>query len=259
VITERRRPPSRTADAFPHIAVAAVTPEVDAGRFPITRVVGGTVAVGADVFKEGHDLLRARVRYRGPGTEVWSYAPLAHDVATDRWRGAFAVDAVGRWTYTVEAWTDLFGTWRSGLAKKVAAGQEVGVELLEGAQFVERTTRPLRAGEARRALEEFGRVVGDTAATQEIRVAAALAPELLALMEEHFPPEDLTAYARELAVTVDRPAAAFAAWYEFFPRSEGSTPEGRHGTFAASERGKNSYHAANAARSRSTVTASSRG
>jgi hypothetical protein len=60
-------------------------------------------------------------------------------------------------------------------------------------------------------------------------VEAALAPELLGFMEAHFPPADLTAHRRELPITVDRARAAFASWYEFFPRSEGSTAgDARH-------------------------------
>ena len=38
-----------------------------------------------------------------------------------RWAGEFEVDRSGRWEYTIEAWTDVFGTWRDELARKVAA------------------------------------------------------------------------------------------------------------------------------------------
>jgi starch synthase (maltosyl-transferring) len=123
---------ARNAASFPAVIVAGVTPSVEGGRYAAKRVVGDVVRVGADVFKDGHDQLRARVRYRGPADEAWRTAPLAYDAAEDRWEGEFAVDAVGAWRFTVEAWTDTFGTWRGGLAKKVAAGQDVAVELLEG-------------------------------------------------------------------------------------------------------------------------------
>ena len=235
MITERRRPP-RPADELAHITIEGVTPEIDAGRFAAKRTVGQRCAVAADVYKDGHDALRARVRFRGPGADGWSYAPLAYDFAADRWHGDFALDAVGRWTFTVEAWTDQFGTWRRGLEKKVGAGQQVEVELLEGAELVERTTRRMRFGDVRKRLEAAARALRDPALGADARVEAALAPDLLELMDAHFPPADLTAYARELAVTVERERAAFAAWYELFPRSEGSTAEGRHGTFADAER-----------------------
>ena len=228
--TDRRRVPS-SPDSFAHITIEGVTPEVDAGRFAAKRVVGRPCEVGADIFKDGHDLLRARVRYRAPGADAWSYAPLAYDAAADRWSGSFPLDAIGRWSFTVEAWTDQFGSWRSRVEKKSAAGQHVDVELLEGAELVDRATRRMRFGEARKQLEAHGRTLRDAALAPAARVETALAPALRDLMDAHAPPADLTTYLRELPVTVERERAAFAAWYELFPRSEGSTADGRHGTF----------------------------
>jgi starch synthase (maltosyl-transferring) len=215
--------------------VANVTPAVDGGRFAAKRVTGESCTVGADVFREGHDLLRARVRYRGPADETWRNAPMALDPTTDRWTGAFPVDAVGRWSFTVEAWTDEFGTWVQRLEKRVAAQQpEVLVELIDGARQVLRAARRAPFGSPRRALEAAAATLGDEARPLDERVAVALSPALLAHMEAHAPPSDLTSYDRELPLLVERPRAAFASWYEFFPRSASPEP-GRHGTFADAE------------------------
>ncbi len=233
-----RRSPS--APTFPPIIISGITPEVDGGRFMAKRIVGDTVTVAANVFKDGHDTLRARVRYRGPtngpssdGAE-WRTAPMRYDDATDRWTGQFAVDTMGTWCYTVEAWTDTFGTWRSGLQKKVDAGQDVTVELLEGSRLVDAAARRTRFGAARRGLDAAAKALGDVDAGQPARVEAALAPELRALMTEHAPAADLTPYARELSLLVERPRAGFAAWYEFFPRSATDDPA-VHGTFERAE------------------------
>jgi starch synthase (maltosyl-transferring) len=51
------------------------------------------------------------------------------------------------------------------------------------------------------------------------------------LMARVAPRTNLTRYGRELQVWVDRPRAAFSAWYEMFPRSQ-SGDANRHGTFA---------------------------
>src|SRR5688500_17562658 len=137
-----RRTSARPPAAFPRLVVANVTPAVDGGRFAAKRVTGERCAVGADVFREGHDLLRARGRYRGPADDTWRTAPMVHDPKTDRWAGAFPVDAVGRWSFTVEAWTDEFGTWLQRLEKRVAAQQpEVAVELIDGSRQVLRAAR----------------------------------------------------------------------------------------------------------------------
>jgi starch synthase (maltosyl-transferring) len=230
---ERSRP-ARANAGLPQIAIEHVTPEVDGGRFAAKRVQGEMVEVGANVFRDGHDILRARVRYRRPGSREWETAPLAYDQDDDRWHGGFTADAIGRWTFTVDAWTDTFATLHRKLTKKVEAGQEVVVELQEAALLARDAAREAPAGDGRRKLEAYAATLGDEAQGGAARLQAATAPELLALMEAYHPPEDLTTYARELPLYVDRERAAFAAWYEFFPRSASPVP-GQHGTFADAE------------------------
>src|SRR3954470_14885735 len=96
--TDRRSNPRRVE----HLLIECVTPELDAGRYPVKRVVGDVVTVGADIVQEGHDHVAARLIYKGPGDDTWSTAPLAFDYDGDRWTGAFTVDRIGRWTYSVE-------------------------------------------------------------------------------------------------------------------------------------------------------------
>jgi starch synthase (maltosyl-transferring) len=240
VNVERRKVERRRSEgALPRLFIECVTPELDAGRFPVKRVVGELCAVGADIVKDGHDLLAARIRYRTPDEAEWRFAPLTFDYNSDRWYGSFPLDRVGQWFFTVEAWTDLFGTWQSELGKKVQAGQDVSSELLEGAQLVDDAARGARFGEARAKLKALATRLrateADASVAMEERVRVALDPGLLELVEAHFRPRDLTTYPRELAVTVDRERARFAAWYEMFPRSQSPTP-GAHGTFTDAER-----------------------
>jgi starch synthase (maltosyl-transferring) len=48
------------------IVIQYPAPAIDDGRFPAKRCVGDRVGVFADIFRDGHDVLRAAVRYRGP-------------------------------------------------------------------------------------------------------------------------------------------------------------------------------------------------
>jgi starch synthase (maltosyl-transferring) len=116
-----RRPPAP-------VVIECVRPELDAGRYPVKRVVGDAFEVRADILKDGHDLLSARIRYSGPADDEWRTVPMHYEQNADQWVGGFKVDRAGRWLYTVEAWTDRFGTWRSELQKKVGAGQDVSSE-----------------------------------------------------------------------------------------------------------------------------------
>jgi starch synthase (maltosyl-transferring) len=233
-----------------HITIECVTPELDGGRYPVKRVVGDVAWIGADIFRDGHDQLAARVVYRGPADKQWRATPLTFDFDSDRWYAPLTLDQLGRWTFTVEAWTDAFGTWRDGLKKKFDAGQDVELELREGAAIVKSAARRLKAGTTRAMILQTSTILEDPEqASVEKKVRRAMSPELAALMHEHYRPNDLTRYGRELTVIVDQPKARFSSWYEFFPRSsrsasdsearspersEGASrlPEPRHGTFA---------------------------
>ena len=95
------------------ITIECVSPDVQAGRFPAKRVVGDICEVGADIYKDGHDLLAARVRYEAPDGRCGT-TQMTYDPDHDRWTGSFALDRIGRWSFIVDAWTDRFATWRSG-------------------------------------------------------------------------------------------------------------------------------------------------
>ena len=213
----------------PRLLIEHIHPCVDGGRYAAKSAVGDEVVVTATVYREGHDLLRGRVRYRAPGEREWRTAAMSYDVDLDRCRGGFTVDVVGRWSFTVEAWTDRFETWRGDLAKKVSAGQDVGPDLLEGAELVEQAAGAARGADAQR-LQVTAALLRDRANSAD-GAAAALDPELALLMAKALPPADLTRYPLELPLMADRPRAAFAAWYEMFPRSQTTDPR-RHGTFA---------------------------
>jgi len=242
-VATRKSDRRTSARRLEYIVIECVTPEVDGGRYPVKRVAGDIVSVGADLIKDGHDLLAARVLFKGPGDSDWSTAKMQFDFDSDRWFGEFPVDRLGAWTFTVEGWTDVFATWRSALKKKVAAGQDVSTELMEGAALARSAAGGVRFGPARASLLQTAKLLEDRRDTAlEMRIQRALDDELLALMDEHYRPADLTRYRRELSVTVDRERARFAAWYEMFPRSQiaplpmsdSETPaaDTRHGTFA---------------------------
>ena len=124
---------------------------LDDGRFPIKRTSGETSSVTADVFADGHDSLAGVLKYRH-GT-AWTEVPLTPG-DNDSWGASFTVTELGEYEYTVEAWIDRFGSWLKGLVAKADAGQDVGSELLEGAELIQQrgvesgssrtTTRPAR-------------------------------------------------------------------------------------------------------------------
>ncbi|HEY6726008.1 MAG TPA: maltotransferase domain-containing protein, partial [Polyangiaceae bacterium] len=113
------RPPPFEAGAPPRVWIEGIEPTVDAGAFPVKRVLNDVVQVGADIFKDGHDLIAARVLYRVTGAAEFEHAPMRFDYDADRWFASFSVDRIGPWEFTVEAWPDAFGTWLSDLQKRM--------------------------------------------------------------------------------------------------------------------------------------------
>lgn len=87
------------------VAIEAVVPEVDAGRFPIKRIVGDEVVVEADVFADGHEPVRAVLLYRHERDRNWMEVPM-EPLGNDRWRARFPVTELGTYVYTVEGWMD---------------------------------------------------------------------------------------------------------------------------------------------------------
>ena len=142
-----------------HIAIQNVSPQVDGGRRRAKAVVGDTVHIEADILRDGPDVLGAVIRYKSAGDARWNESPLLEGL-NDRWSGHFQPTAVGVCRYTIEAWTDRFATWRRDLSKKVEAGQDVGVELEEGAILLEAHVRAVPRDQ-RKAVLEASRCYGN--------------------------------------------------------------------------------------------------
>ncbi|MBI2392170.1 MAG: alpha-1,4-glucan--maltose-1-phosphate maltosyltransferase [Deltaproteobacteria bacterium] len=217
-------------DGRRRVLIEHVRPEIDGGRFPIKRVVGDRVDIEADVFVDGHDVLAVRLLYAEEGAPFVEVPMVAR--GNDVFAASFAVPRCGRYRYTVEAWVDAFATFRHGLMKKVAAGQDVRVELLDGGRLVA-AAAARAAGEDQHLLAALARELEGELGTMQERAARVLDEPIAAAIARH-PDRSLSPrHARELSVVVDPPEARFSSWYEFFPRSCGRDA---HGTFADAER-----------------------
>jgi len=211
------------------VVIENVAPLVDGGRYPVKREVGMVLEVSADIFKEGHEVLRAFLKYRRADESVWRETPMRF-VDNDRWAGAFTPSDNARYLYTIEAMADAFRSWLADLAKRVEAGQDVASELKEGVALVRAAAGRATAEDAAALTAWVGRI--EKSPAQPAAVALAQDPALAALMDRHLDRADATWNEREYELVVDRERARFAAWYEFFPRSGVA---GRHGTFGDAE------------------------
>jgi starch synthase (maltosyl-transferring) len=205
------------------IPVTDVRPTVDCARWPAKAAVDETVPVVATVFREGHDAVAANVVVVDPSGQPRPFLrmrKLPDRGYTDRWAADFVVDAEGLWHFTVEGWSDPIGTWRHDAAIKIPLGQDVELVCEEGAQLHERAAAEAPKA-SRPALLKAVQALRDADRNPEDRIAAALDEDLVALVDAH-PVRELVSAGEPLPLLVERKRAAFSAWYEFFPRSEGA-------------------------------------
>ena len=215
----------------PRLAIEAPSPCVDNGRFPVRRLVGSVVDVEADIIGDGHDKLAAMLRWQEPGADAWHETPMRL-INNDRWTAGFPLHKLGHHRYVVQAWRDHFATFTDELAKKHAAGVPTRLELQEGAELVAATAKSAGAAFAGR----FAPLLKQLAQpSEEVRRTVLLSPEAAALMRDADPRPFPVAMERPALVQAERSGAAFASWYEVFPRSL-SDDEGRHGTFSDVQR-----------------------
>jgi starch synthase (maltosyl-transferring) len=212
---------ARAAALWPRIAIEAVNPSVDGGRFPVKRVTGEHVEVSADIICDGHDKLGVVLAWRAADEDVWQEVAMAN-LGNDRWAASFPLTRLGRHEFTVVAWKDQFATFSDELEKKHAAGVPLALELEEGRTLL------LRAGAHDATLRVLAERLASADETE--RLAALRDPDTRARMVAADPRPHAVRHQPAIPVDAERRAARFASWYELFPRSQTSDPQ-RHGTF----------------------------
>jgi starch synthase (maltosyl-transferring) len=217
-------------DGRRRVVIEALSPAVDAGRFPIKRTVGETVAVEVDAFVDGHDSLRCMLLSRRVGDGDWRETEMT-PLGNDRWGAEFVVSELGEYEYTACAWVDAFRTWRHDV-KRWQAAEDVATSLQVGAAVLAEVAARAGGADAKRLRRWRDRLVGDE--TLEQRHVLALDPELAALADRYPDRRFATTCEPALRVGVDPVLARFGAWYELFPRSV--LGDGNHGTLADVER-----------------------
>ena len=226
------------------ITIEHVSPQIDAGRYAVKREVGDTMDVVCSIFKDGHDLIKAVILCRLADSNEWWETPMTevnHGLA--QWYGQLWFGTNARYIYTIEAWVDEYGTWLDGTTKKLEAGQDISLELVEGADMVRKTVERLktikdvRDEDARKAdLALLQDALKRFDENEDMYQCAniLMGNDVSEAMDRWPDREKATRYDRELEVYVDRERARFGAWYEMDVRSQGSVP-GVHGTFKDAE------------------------
>ncbi|MGV4886527.1 maltotransferase domain-containing protein, partial [Streptomyces viridosporus] len=176
----------KTTRAVGRIPVRDVRPSVDCGRRPAKAVVGETFEVTATVFREGHDAVAANVVLRDPEGRPGPFTPMRELApGTDRWGAEVTAGAPGLWTYTVEGWGDPITTWRRTATIKVPAGIDTGLVLEEGADLYERAAAGVPQDDGQAVVLAAARTLRDGSLPCATRLAAALTPQVAAVLARY--------------------------------------------------------------------------
>ncbi len=216
-------PPER-GTAFGRIPVTKVSPVIEGGAYPAKASVGEAIPIRATVFREGHDAVNASVVLTDPsGRERIEPMHPTTPLGFDWWAAEVTLETEGAWTFRVEGWDDPWETWVHNAEIKIPAGIDVGLVCTEGkALFHAAAERADAAGEAEDAeLLRDAAVALDSAQQVEDRLEDVLGEEVRDAMAVHGP-RLLVSPSPDYPIFVDRQAALYASWYEFFPRSQGA-------------------------------------
>ena len=214
------------------VLIEDVQPLVEGGRFYIKRVQGEAVNVSADIFADSHDYIRATVRYKHESEKDWSEVEM-NKYLNDLWKATFKPEKIGFYEYQVHGWIDHFLTWYAGFRKKVIAGNNVEVELLEGAEIAAALIKKNRRKADKEALKTLKTLLSDKDKTEEA-INHVMNPDFVHFVKQYTFKQNHSS-SDKYKVAVERTKSLFSTWYEFFPRSTSETP-GQHGTFKDCER-----------------------
>ena len=228
---------------FGRINVMDITPAEERGIFPARVELGEPFEMTAQVFIEGRTKVGATAIVRNPrGKETMRRAMTCINPGLDRWTvmvkcgehsdlkpwedGYAAVKRqLGEWTVTIEGWEDTYVSWLHDTRIKVRVMDDVDNALNSGAELLARWAATPDAGltaRDRKTLEKAAETMADQTLSAEDRLAAGDNPTIAALHETH-PLRDGISPSQPQRFKVERPKSSFAAWYQFFPRSEGAT------------------------------------
>ena len=228
---------------FGRINVMDITPAEERGIFPARVELGEPFEMTAQVFIEGRTKVGVTAIVRNPrGKETMRRAMTCVNPGLDRWTvmvkcgehsdlkpwedGYAAVKRqLGEWTVTIEGWEDAYVSWLHDARIKVRVMDDVDNTLNSGAELLARWAETPDTGltaRDRKTLEKAAETMADQTLSAEDRLAAGDNPTIAALHETH-PLRDGISPSQPQRFKVERPKSSFAAWYQFFPRSEGAT------------------------------------
>lgn len=201
------------------LVIDDIRPTTPLATHPAKAVVGERIQVSADIFKEGHDVIASRFRWRKEPKGSWSNCDM-NFIENDRFEGFFTPSSLGCVQFIVQAWTDRFASWSKSTLAKIQDSQDVSVDLQDGILLLEKIASKMPKRSSETAL--ISRCVQKLAEPGSFmeRFERCQSDEIKRICSNPAIADDLTSSPKRF-ILVERPVALKGAWYEMFPRSEG--------------------------------------
>ena len=196
------------------IPIRHLSPLQPEDHWPAKAYAGEVVPFAATIFREGHDIIAARVVLVSPGGRRTAHPLVQTNAGTDRWATAAQVTETGTHTWHIHAYTDDWATWLHNAELKIPAGVDLELMVEIGRRLLARAADGPAVVAARTV---FADDAVDPALALEAAHDAGLAAELAA-----HPLTSLDTESPAQSLRVERTRAGVGSWYEFFPRSEGA-------------------------------------
>jgi len=205
------------------IPIGKITPVVDGGRWPAKAFQGEVIPFSAIVFREGHDALGAEIIITSPTGKSSVHRMHPGAPGTDSWHVRSQLSEIGSYKFCVRAFGDDYETWHHNAEVKLAVGVDEELMMLEGvALFTRAAAEKDRSLENAKQLLLIAEILSDTKISAKDRFAAAETAAVKKLVRDE-PIRSLITLSDEYIIKTEREYAGAAAWYEFFPRSEGAS------------------------------------
>lgn len=215
------------------LPITAVTPSVDGGRWPAKAFKNEVIPFSAVVFREGHDSLGVELLLTSPTGNQTVHRMNAGAPGSDSWHTKVQLAEQGRYGFQIRAFGDDYDTWHHHASVKIAVGVDEDLMMLEGvALFTRAAAEPGRSAANAKHLVALAEKLADKSKTAAARLKEAEAETVTKLINAE-PIRSLITLSDEYVINCEREYSGSAAWYEFFPRSEGATFDAKTKTWTS--------------------------
>ena len=212
----------RHDDPIGRLPILNITPRVEGGRWPAKGIVGEVIPFSAVVFREGHDALGVELLLTSPTGKQTVHRMHAGAPGSDRWHASAQLTEQGHYRFQIRAFSDEFETWHHNTEVKLAVGVDEELMMLEGIRLLTRAAAEKGRTKANaKQLVELAETLDDKSRSAQARFEAANESAIVKAIADQ-PIRDLITLSDEYLINCERQYAGAAAWYEFFPRSEGA-------------------------------------